>query len=472
MVRAALGGRGREMTVELGIALVCCPLVAIVAVAYAIRETPVRSEESATFEQHPTPLWAMLVVALVAGALFAAGSQSRASAFYLLIVVLSLGGAGFVERKLLVTVAEITYSYVNPAAWSDGEHPPGPRWRYQMKARFINDPEYVDGIVLEMVKQHHSYAELEDALTRDDFPGRYDQVLDSKLWGPAFPTVRLIVKRLVMTQVFNNDGPFKSGKTADEIFAELRRLSEGDPRTLLDRWQYYWCLRNLNLVDSILKRVRGPLTLIGTILVGAVVFCVSVMLFSGGSLSVTLLLRGVAGGALFWLLVVCGGASILIVGVFRGTGTFSIARPTRGTDFDPLWTHVIQVGILAFAVSFLVYGIGSPFLLQPAALDRFVVNGEFLAYAAGSFLFCLIVFAVHTVGVHNLMRSSRDNALDRASEDLSRADSRYDEAELDHFRDVRGMRVWPLRSSTVLQLAGGILLPVGAQAILIYSGLR
>lgn len=459
------------MTAALGIALVCCPLVAIVAVAYAIRETPVRSEESAAFDQHPTPLWAPLLVTLAAGAVFAAGSQSRAEALYLLIVVLSLGGAGFVERKLLVTVSEITYSYVNPGAWTDGERPPGPRWRYQMKARFINDPEYVDGIVLEMVARYDSYAELEAALARDDFPDRYDDVLDRKLWGPAFPTVRRIVKDLVMKEVFNNDGHFKSGKSAEEIFAELRKLSKGDRRTLLDRWQYYWCLRNLNLVNSLLHRVRGPLTLVGTVLVGGVVFCVSVLLVTGGSMSAELVLRAEAGGALFWLLVVCGGASILIVGVFRGTGTFSIARPTRGTDFDPLWTHVIQVGILAFAVSFLVYGIGSPFLLQPEALDRFVVNGEFLAYAAGSFLFCLIVFAVHTVGVHNLMRSSRDNALDRASEDLRRAGSPHDEATLDHFRDIRGMRVWPLRSSTVFQLAGGILLPVGAQALLIYSGL-
>jgi hypothetical protein len=185
-----------------------------------------------------------------------------------------------------------------------------------------------------------------------------------------------------------------------------------------------------------------------------------------------LLLRAEAAGTLLWLLLACGGASILIVGTFRGTGTFSIARPTRGTDFDPLWTAVIQVGIVAFAVSFVVYGIGSPFLLEPAALDRFSVDDEFLAYASGSFLFCVLVFVVHTVGVHNLMKGSRDNALDRASEDLRRPGLEHDQATMDHFRDVRGMRVWPLRSSTVLQLAGGILLPVGAQAILIYSGLN
>ena len=458
------------MTLELGIALVSGPLVAILGIAFAIRETPVRSRESADFEQHPTPLWAPVLVLLAAAALYVAGSHGRAEAVYLGLVALSLGGAGFVERKLLTTVAEITYSYVNPHDWPDGRDPPGPRWRYQMKARYINDPEWVDGIVLDMIPRHATYRELERAAANDEFPPGYEHVLDRKLWGPAFPTVRGIVKDLVMKEVFNNDGRFQSNKSAEEIFAELRTLEEGDRRRLLDRWQYYWCLRNLNLVDSLLGRAHGALTLLGVVLAGSAGFCVSIALTSGDRLTADLVLRGQAAGVLLWLLLVCGGASILIVGVFRGTGTFSIARPTRGTDFEPLWTHVIQVGILAFAVSFLVYGIGSPFLLTPSALGDFVVDAEFGAYAAGSFLFCGIVFVVHTVGVHNLMRASRDNALDRASEDL-RA-SEHDEGTLDHFKDVRGMRVWPLRSSTVFQIAGGIMLPVGAQAILIYSGLN
>lgn len=458
------------MTIELGIALVCAPLVLLVAIAYAIQETPVRSRESADFEQPPTPVWPSLVVVGVAGGLYAAGDQSREESLYLGLVVASVAGAGFVERKLLATVAEITYSYVNPRDWEDGRDPPGARWRYQMKARYIHDPEWVDRIALEMIERHDSYTDLERAIAADEFPPGYEHVLDSKLWGPAFPTVRGIVKGFVMKEVFNNTGRFKSGKSADEIFEELNELARGERRALLDRWQYYWCLRNLNLVDWLLARVRGTYSLAGIVLLGAIVFCASVALISGGGLSAELLLRGEAAGSLLWLLLVCGGASLLIVGVFRGTGTFSIARPTRGTDFDPLWTLVIQVGILAFAVSFLVYGIGSPFLLRPEAMHDFKVDAEFLAYAAGSFVFCLLVFVVHTVGVHNLMRSSRDNALDRASEDLRASED--DDATLHHFKDVRRMRVWPLRASTVFQIAGGIMLPVGAQAILIYSGLK
>lgn len=464
------------MTVELGIALVCVPLVLFVVIAVAIRETPVLTRESADFEQLPRPVLAPLLVVLMAAGLFAAGSHGRSELLYLVLVVLSVAGAGLIERKLLATVAEIVHGYMNPRDWMDGRAPPGPRWRFQTKARYRDDPEWVDRIVLEMVSRHSTYAEFEHAVRADDFPPWYGDVLDRKLWGRAFPTARVIVKNLLVKEVFNNDGRFRSGKSPDQIFAELRELADGEHHAVLDRWQYYLCLRDLNILYSVLNRGCRPLILIGIVLLSAMVFCASVTLISTEALSISLILRATAAGALVWLLVVCASASILIVhvgvGMSPGTGTFSIARPTRGTDFDPLWTEVIQVGILAFAASFLVYGIGSPFLLQPSALDAFTVDRDFLFYAAGSSLLCVMMFVVHTVGVHNLMRGSRDNALDRASEGLRSASTQHDEGTLDHFKEVRGMRVWPLRASTVFQLAGGILLPVGAQALLIYAGLN
>jgi hypothetical protein len=460
------------MSLGLGTVLVCAPLFLILVIAYAIRETPVRSLESARFEQEPTPLWASLLVVAVATWLYVLGDQSRTETLYFGLVLLSVFGAGVAERSLLATVAEITYSYVNPDDWPDGRRPAGPRWRYQMKARYIHDPEWVDRIALEMVAKHPTYRDFCDAVASERYPPGYEHVLHRKLWGPVFPTVADLLGK-VATEVFDNDrheGRFKSKKTPDQVYAELHEMVRGDRRALMDRWQYYWCLRNLNLVDSLLARAHGTAALAWLVLVGALCFGAGVIITSDESLSLETVLRAEAAGALFWLLLVCGGASIMIVGVFRGTGTFSIARPTRGSDFDPLWTRVIQVGILAFAVSFLVYGIGFPFLLEPSSLDRFDVDTEFLLYAAGSFLFCFIVFLVHTFGVHNLMRASRNNALDRTSEDLG--SGTQDDAMLDHFKDVRGMRVWPLRSSTVFQLAGGILLPVGAQAVLIYSGLN
>lgn len=458
------------MTLGLGVALVGAPLVVMLAIAFAIREQPVRSPGSAAFQQQPTTWWAALVVVATAGALFAAGEHARAATFDLALVALSVTGAGIVERTLLSTIGEISYSYVNPADWPDGRRLPGPRWRYQMRARYVHDPEWVDCLALEMIEVHPTFEAFRHAVKNREFPDRYDdEILGSKLWGPAFPTVAGIMDKNVAGELFHPRGRFKADATPDEIYGELHELARGDRRALMDRWQYYWCLRNLNLVDRLLGYARGWMTVAALVGVGAIAFGAGVIVTAGDGFSADTALRAEAAGALFWLLLVCGGASIFIIGVFRGTGTFSIARPTRGTDFDPLWTRIIQVGILAFAVSFVVYGIGFPFLLEPSALEHFTVDRSFLVYAAGSFLFCFSVFVVHTFGVHNLMRASRDNALDRASADLNGGDP--DETTLDHFKDVRAMRVWPLRSSTVFQLAGGILLPVAAQALLIYSGL-
>jgi hypothetical protein len=458
------------LSLGLGLLLVCAPLVLMLGVAFAIRESPVRSYESADFQQHPSSWWVNLVVLGVAAVLFGLGDQSRAETLYLILIVLSVVGAAFVERALLTLIEEITINYVNPNDWVDGRTEPRARWRYQMKARFVHDPEWVDRIALEMLGEHATYGEFRSAIDGDRFPEDCQHMLHERLWGPVLPTVAQLLKKDVAVGLFQPSGRFTSRKSAEEIYDELHELSAGSPRALMDRWQYYWCLWNLNRVDRQLSRAHGNIALAALVLLGALIFGIGVAVTSDESLSVQTLLRAEAAGALLWLLLVCGGASIFIIGVFRGTGTFAIARPTRGTDFDPLWTRVIQGGILAFAVSFVVYGIGFPFLLEPSALRRFNVDHAFLAYAAGSFLFCLTVFVVHTFGVHNLMRASRENALDRASEDLR--SGAHDETTLDHFKDVRGMRVWPLRSSTVFQLAGGIFLPVAAQTLLIYSGLN
>ena len=478
-----------ELSLWLGVVLVSFPLLLSGGIAYAIRETPVRSEEAAEFAHPPTPFLVPLAVGIVAAGLYAVGSQSRAESFFLLLIALSLFGAGFVERKLLVVVSEIMRYYVNPAAWLDGTQVPGPRWRYQMRARYVHDPEYVDQIALDMMSRFDTFADFEQALERNEFPTDYDaRVLDSKPWGPAFGTARHLVKDEVIGQVLHtpDDHRFKPKngagevRSAEDIFDELRELMGGKEwktlgdeqrRRLLDRWQYYWTLRNMNRVDAVLEGARGSRTVLGVILAGALLFFAGAVTISDGAASAELALQAQAAGALLWLILVCGGASVLIIGVFRGTGTFSIARPTRGLEFDPLWNQVIQVGILAFAVSFMTYGIGGPFLLDPETLTEFAVDAEFLAFAAGTFLFCMFVFVVHTVGVHNLMRASKDNALDRISEDL-RSAGMNDQETLDHFREVRHMRVWPLRASTVFQLAGGILVPIAVQGFLIYVGLE
>lgn len=447
------------------------PLVAHLAMIVGLRETPVRSVGAAQFMLKQGSVLAPAGLVLVALGLYVWSEHSRDDTLYAIIVLSSLLGARIVAGALLRTFSHISYSYLDPHEWLDLNQR-GDRWQYEMRQRFIDDPEYVDALVLSLIETSNNYAEFLNTLRAGDFPSEYRAVLSKRLWGPVQPSVYALAHNVVPNEVFVNERRFSSHKAPGAIFDELRALTtNGDKKALMDRWQYYWCLRNLNLIDRLLKRALGWQANIAVVFGGAGLFALGVQLANNQEASTSFLLRSFAAGSLVWLLFVASGASLLIVRVFRGTGTFAIADPCRGKRFDPLWSEVIKVGIVSFTVSFIIYGIGSPFLLDPGVLVHFNIDGKFVAYAAASFAFCALVFANHTSGVHDLMLGSRTNALDRVSLALKNGNE-ANERLLERFREVRELRVWPLRGTTLAQLIVGIGFPVAVQAILLYSGLK
>jgi hypothetical protein len=448
------------------------PLVAHLAMVVGLRETPVRSAKAAQFVLKQGSVLAPLGLAFVAALLYSWSNHSREETLYLAITLSSLLGARVVAAELLRTFTRMSYFYLDPAEWQHLNRR-GDRWRYEMRQHYIEDPEYVDALILDLVEASSSYAVLLDLLLSDDFPETYRDILNKRLWGVTQPSVRALAHRAVPTEVFVSKGKFTSERTSEEIFEELKELhTSGDHPLLKDRWQYYWCLRNLNLIDRLLKRALEWYTNVAVVTLGAVIFGAIMRLANHNrGLSLDLALRSLAAGSLLWLLVVASGASLFIVRVFRGTGTFTISDPSRGTRFDPLWSEVIKIGITSFAISFVIYGIGSPFLLDPGALAHFQLDDKFVAYAGASFLFCALVFANHTSGVHDLMLGSRTNALDRVTIALKDANG-DNQRLLERFKEVRELRVWPLRGATIAQLAAGILFPVVVQAILLYGGLK
>lgn len=458
-----------HLPIVLGIAFVAVPVAAHIIMLGGLREAPIRSTSAARFILSQGSPVAPSAIALLALALYCLSGHGRDDTLYLVIVLSSLLGARIVASALLRTFERITFYYLDPEEWLTPSRR-GERWRYEMRQRFIDDPEYVDALVMKMLPSYDCYADFAGALRAGDFPSEYRDVLAKHYWGPMQQSVRTLASKVVPTDVFANQGRFSAHKTPDEIFDELRALSPTDNAALMDRWQYYWCLRNLNLIDTILRRVFGAITNLAVVFVGMVVFAGGILLVDGGGLSADLVLRAGAVGALLWLIVVCSGSSLIVVRVFRGTGTFAISDPCRGTLFDPLWSDVIKIGIVSFAISFVIYGIGSPFVLDPGTLAHFRLSSEFVVYAAGSFLFCALVFANHTSGVHDLMLGSRTNALDRVGRELADR-SGTDQRALERFKELRELRVWPLRGTTLAQIAAGIFFPVIAQAILLYAGL-
>jgi hypothetical protein len=461
--------RGLHLPIILGVCFVAIPVAAHIIMLGGLREAPIRSASAARFILSQGSPVAPLAVALLALGLYCLSSHGRDDTLYLVVVLSSLLGARIVASALLRTFERISFYYLDPEEWLTPSHR-GERWRYEMRQRFIDDREYVDAIVLTMLPSYACYADFARDLRAGKFPSEYEDVLGKRYWGPMQQSVRTLASKVVPTDVFANQGRFSAHKAPDEIFDELRALSSTDGVALMDRWQYYWCLRNLNLIDEILRHVFGAIANLSVMFVGAGVFAGGILLVDDGGLSADLVLRAGAVGALLWLIVVCSGSSLMIVRIFRGTGTFTISDPCRGTWFDPLWSDVINIGIVAFAISFVIYGIGSPFVLDPGALAHFRLSSEFVVYAAGSFLFCALVFANHTSGVHDLMLGSRTNALDRLARELADR-SGTDPRALERFKELRELRVWPLRGATLAQIAAAILFPVIAQAILLYAGL-
>jgi hypothetical protein len=459
------------MALPFDIMLFATPTALYLGLILALREQGTRSPGAAEFAPRRRDLRPPLVVAGAAIGLFLCTPHARADVLCLLIVLTSVVGSLVVERKLLTTFADIVRVYLNPGHWTDLDAV-GPHWRYQMQRRFIEDPEYVDSLTIDLFRQHESYGSFVAAVQADDYPPDRSPLLDKRFWGALFPTTRALVRDVVVGEVLNNRGRFSSGKSGQEIYVELQQLVD-HPDLLMDRWQYYWCLRNLNYIDAIFRRAFSTRLFLAITVIAGVMFASVAGLARPGYAGWSLILSGIAGGLLAWLLFVCAGSSLLIVRVFGGTGTFVISYPCRGIDFDPLWSRVIQVGIVSFTVSFIVYGMGSPMLLDPAVLAHFELDDHFLAYAAGSFFFCALVFIMHTAGIHALMLGSRNNALDRIATRLhAERESQAVKELAEHFRDVRALRVWPVRSTTLPQLAAGIVLPVMVQIILLYTGVK
>jgi hypothetical protein len=448
------------------------PLFLFGATALAIAETADRTEQAARFafpQRYPRTPFAILIVASTTVGIL---NPSRADFLAVALISAALLGSIYMQHKLLSTFAYMTRFYLDPAHWRAGQRPK-PHWRYQMQHLFLKDPEHLDALMLSMFKQHRTHEAFMKALANREFPPGYESLLKKRFWGNAFPSVEDLAVTVVPNELLNNKGKYNPGRSSEEIFSELRVLALADTRLFLDRWQYYWCLRNLNFIDKIIRRTFQRRTQLAVVASGILIFALGCWIEPSHLDQPVPLLGAITTGSLLWLLVTCGCSSLVIVGAFRGTGTFAISDPTEGENFDPLWNRVIQVGIIAFAISFLIYGVASPFLFEAKTLQTYSIDSRFIIYALTSLLFCGLVFGAHFVGVHRLMSKSRDNALARSAEEIEATDSpALRKARVDHFLELRQLRAWPIRSSVIAQLLAGIALPVAVQALLLYTGLK
>lgn len=458
------------MPILVGSCLLAIPLLLHVAMIVGVHAVPTRSFEDASEHEQRRSRGVPVSLGLLAIGLYTCAPHTRQESFFVVLLLVALLGAAIMRSQLITTYGRILNTHLDPTDWSPPA-PPGPRWRYEMKTSFVDDPEYVDDLLHTLISTCTTYDDLVATIHQGRYPDKYDDVLDRRYWGRIFPTVRQLTERVVLDEVIRNDGRHNPGKAPRDVFIELRALAQGDKLTFMDRWQYYWCLRNLNVVSGIVQRVFGGAAQLAV--VAAVTASGIVAAILGPGLTFDAVLRSELAGALVWLVVACGGASFLLVALFRGTGTFAISYPSRGVHYDPLWTAITRLGIAAFTISFVIYGIGSPFVLAPDVLAHFKLDAGFVAFSGLSLAFCLLVFLNHLIGTHMLMVGSRENALTRLERKLAQPMPDHERATcLERFKEARNFGVWPIRGSTIAGLIVGIAFPIAVQVILIYSGLN
>ena len=410
--------------------------------------------------------------AIGSGIVYALSSHDRISSFCVALTLLALLGAFIIGQRLRFTLDFLVASYLNPRAWADvakRRH----QWQFEMKYAFVLQPEHVDALLLELLKRHTDFAGFNAALVSADVPPEYVNELTRRHWGFALPSLRGLVTKVLPNEVFRNAGPYSPEKSPAAIFDELRSLSHANDQFLLmDRIQYYWTLRNLNYLGRLIATLAGEVAFVGVTLLTTAAFFGGMEVFGHEKASVALALRALAAGAAVWTLSVCFGVSLLLITIFRGTGTFSISLPPLNITAERLWTPFTQVGIAAFTTSFVIYGVGVPFLFAPRELYHFSPNTTFSIYALACLLPCLTVFLNHTIGTHILMREAKLNALERLRARLVTAPSEETGKLRDAFVDIRGLHEWPFRASVVTTIIAGVIFPLAVQIILIVSHLK
>jgi hypothetical protein len=452
----------------LALVFLAIPIFLVIAGYLAVRMSPQRTPGSVKHE-HWDPRPVDGVIALAALVLFAVGPHRRETIFYAAIVPLALAAAAVARTNVMRTTDFVCDHYVNPEGWHD-LHRPEPTWRYEMKHMYVHDPEYVDDIVVKMLHTHPSYDEFKQALLT---PSLHEDVLDKRLWGAMLPTVRTLLRDAVVGELFEGGARGGSQPAASATYEELRGLLQPHQRHLLmNRLQYHWAVRNLDTLKGIYRQIRSPVT------EGAFVAFIGLLFLlvdyvSGLGVSVETVLRAIAAASLLWVVVICGGTTVLLVNLFRGTGTFTIETPLKNKREDELWPTFTRVGIYAFAASFLLYGIGMPILLTPELLHHLSIGGRFVLLSALSFVLCALLFGYYIQGIHNLMRGAREHALALARVELKRPDATSEEraAALHRFEDVRELNTWPLNGAVMGEIVAGIGFPIVVQLILLSAGL-
>jgi hypothetical protein len=233
------------------------------------------------------------------------------------------------------------------------------------------------------------------------------------------------------------------------------------PGAFMNRLQYLWMGRNVDLMKNLFPVWLSNLTYASVLAVATALFLGASLLF-GGALNVDLLAQSLLFGEAVLLGMLSGAIVFVFAVAFNGSGMLIASYPLRETKFG---NHVFSQ--LMNLLGWLTFG--SLLIDTTFVMSQFLfvhnINVAALALAASTVTaFVIVISFGGFYSIHTAMRDTKQSRLDELSEWLhhpQRRDTTLDtDQEEEFFKELRDLQEWPIDLNVGLGIVSGILIPV------------
>jgi len=249
------------------------------------------------------------------------------------------------------------------------------------------------------------------------------------------------------------------------------------PITFMNRLQYLWMARNVDLMKRLFPVWLSNRTYLAILVISASLFFGASLLFQAAP-NVDLLVQTFLFGEAV-LLGMLGGAIVFVfAGAFNGSGTLLSSYPLRDTKFgNHIWVQLMNLlGLLTF---------GSLLIDTTFAMSQFLfahnINAGLLVLATTiATLFVIVVSFGGFYTIHTAMRDAKRSRLDELANWLQQGQNERtqitsnqealitsnqvtqftSDQEEDFFKEIREIQEWPIDLATTFGIVSGILIPV------------
>lgn len=233
------------------------------------------------------------------------------------------------------------------------------------------------------------------------------------------------------------------------------------PGAFMNRLQYLWMGRNVDLMKGLFPVWLSNLTYVSVFAISSAIFLGSSLLFHA-VVNVDLLVQSLLFGEAVLLGMLSGAIVFVFAVAFNGSGMLVATYPLRETKFG---NHVfIQLMNLLGWLTF-----GSLLIDTTFVMSQFLfihnVNVAALAAAASTVTaFVIVISFGGFYSIHTAMRDTKQSRLDELEEWLHQPNNPKSpsdtEQEEDFFKELRSLQEWPIDFTVAFGIVSGIFIPI------------